>query len=63
MPDERVITEDDVRKRAEANGLSIEERYVPGMAKGLERTRGALAKLDPATLRDIEPAVIFRAKG
>ena len=63
MPDQSSVTEDDIRKRAEANGLSIEERYVPGMAKGLERTREALAKLDPAALRDIEPAVIFRAKG
>jgi hypothetical protein len=56
------FTEDEVRRRAEANGLVIEERFVPGIAKGIERVQVTLARIDPARLRDIEPAVTFRAK-
>lgn len=63
MPDETSVSEDEVRRRAAANKLTIDERYLPGIAKGMERAQAALAQLDPATLRAVEPAVIFRAKG
>jgi hypothetical protein len=59
--DRQPLTEDDVRRRAEANGLRIEERFVPGIAAGMERARAALARLDPETLRAVEPALVFRA--
>lgn len=63
MPDQADITEDDVRRRAEANGMRIEERFVPGIVKGIVRARAALARLDPEALRNVEPDLTFRARG
>jgi hypothetical protein len=62
MPDQVNAAEEEVRRLAEAAELQIEERFVPGIAKSLERARATLARLDQTALRDIEPAIIFRAK-
>jgi hypothetical protein len=56
------MTEDEVRRRAEANGLRLEDRFIPSMVTAMERAQTAMAGIDPARLREIEPAVIFRAK-
>ena len=61
MPDE--ITVDDVRKRAQTAGLTLRDDRVEMVRKLLAEALAPLQKLDSRTIRTVEPAVTFDARG
>jgi hypothetical protein len=61
MPDD--ITIDEVRKRAQTAGLTLREDRVEMVRKLLSEALVPLRKLDSRTIRTIEPATTFDARG
>ena len=61
MPDD--ITVDEVRKRAQTAGLTLREDRVEMVRKLLTEALTPLKKLDSRTIRTVEPAATFDARG
>lgn len=61
MPDD--ITVDDVRKRAQTAGLTLRDDRIEMVRKLLAEALAPLQKLDSRTIRTVEPAVTFDARG
>jgi len=61
MPDD--ITIDEVRKRAQTAGLTLREDRVEMVRKLLSEALVPLRKLDSRTIRTLEPATTFDARG
>jgi Asp-tRNA(Asn)/Glu-tRNA(Gln) amidotransferase C subunit len=57
------ITVDDVRQRAQVARLTLREDRVEMVRKLLSEALKPLRKLDSRTIRTIEPATTFDAKG
>ena len=60
MTDE-TVTPEVVRARARLAGVTLDESMIEGLASTMEQALKPLRELDLRAMRDVEPAVTFRA--
>ena len=54
------ITLDELKARAAALGVTVKEEHWESVHQTVERGLGAIAGVDPAELKSLEPSVTFR---